>query len=181
MGLEAEEGEEEVGLSDEHAPLDTATTLVRERLPLRPRDALDTERHAGVYAVPGKNPAAGGERGAVSRVVVVGAVLAVLFLLLGGSAVLAAARDVPDRVADAVRGGATGGQSASQISGAEFLAVPRGTAAARVRALLGEPEHASKATVEGVDVECWAYGVAGATGAFQLCFRNGRLASRFRY
>jgi hypothetical protein len=117
----------------------------------------------------------------VSRLIVVGAVLAVLAVALGGSAVLAAARDVPDRVAAAVNGSEPGGQSSSQISSTEFLSVPGGTAAARVRGLLGKPEHASRATVEGVEIECWTYGVAGATGAFQLCFSNGRLSSRFRY
>jgi hypothetical protein len=117
----------------------------------------------------------------VSRLLVIGAVLVVLFVALGGSAVLAAARDVPDRVAEAVRNDGPGGQSGSQISGTEFLSVPRGTPANRARGLLGEPEHTSTAAVEGVEIECWTYGVAGATGAFQLCFANGRLSSRFRY
>ena len=117
----------------------------------------------------------------MSRLLVIGAVLVLLFVALGGSAVLAAARDVPDRVAQAVGNGDSGGQSSSQISSAEFLSVPGGTPVGRVRGLLGEPEHASRATVEGVKIECWTYGVAGATGAFQLCFANGRLDSRFRY
>jgi hypothetical protein len=117
----------------------------------------------------------------VSRVLLVGGVLALLFVALGGSAVLAAARDVPDRVAEAVRDGGSGDQSSSQISSAEFLSVPGGTRVERVRGLLGEPEHMSQATVEGVEIECWTYGVAGATGAFQLCFADGRLESRFRY
>jgi hypothetical protein len=116
----------------------------------------------------------------VSRLLVTGAVLGVLFVALGGSAVLAAARDAPERLADAMRSDERG-QSGSQISSAEFLSVPGGTPLARARALLGEPEHSSRATVEGVKVECWTYGVAGATGAFQLCFANGRLSSRFRY
>lgn len=115
------------------------------------------------------------------RLLVVLAVLAMLFVLAGGSTVLAAARDVPQRVASAVGGDDEAGQSGAQISGGEFLAVARGTPKERVRALLGEPEHAADATVEGVEIECWTYGVAGATGAFQLCFANGRLASRFRY
>ena len=117
----------------------------------------------------------------MSRLFVSGVVLVVLFVALGGSAVLAAARDAPERLAEAVRNDDTRGQSGSQISSAEFLSVPRGTPLSRARALLGEPEHASRATVEGVKVECWTYGVAGATGAFQLCFANGRLSSRFRY
>jgi hypothetical protein len=117
----------------------------------------------------------------VTRLLVIGAVLLFLFVALGGSSVLAAARDVPDRLARAVDDGDSRGQSGSQISGTEFLSVPRGTPAARARGLLGEPEHTSTASVEGVRIECWTYGVAGATGAFQLCFANGRLSSRFRY
>ena len=134
-----------------------------------------------VYGADGKNPASHGELVGMSRLLVTGAVLVVLFIALGGSAVLAAARDVPERVADAVGSADAGGQSGSQISGAEFLSVPRGTRAERVRGLLGEPEHTSSASVEGVEIECWTYGVAGATGAFQLCFANGKLSSRFRY
>jgi hypothetical protein len=114
-------------------------------------------------------------------VLVLGAVLVLLFLAVGGSSVLAGVREVPGRVAEAVREGDSGGQSSSQISSTEFLSVPRGTRVERVRGLLGEPEHTSRATVEGVKVECWTYGVAGATGAFQLCFANGLLSSRFRY
>ena len=117
----------------------------------------------------------------MSRLLVSGAVLVLLFVALGGSSVLAAVRDVPERVANAVGSGDSGGQSGSQISGAEFLSVPRGTPIGRVRGLLGAPEHTSRGTVEGVKVECWTYGVAGGTGAFQLCFANGLLSSRFRY
>ena len=117
----------------------------------------------------------------MSRLLAIGAVLVILFVALGGSSVLAAVRDVPDRVAAAVGSDGTNGQSGSQISGTEFLSVPRGTPAARARGLLGEPEHTSTASVEGVRIECWTYGVAGATGAFQLCFANGLLSSRFRY
>ena len=109
------------------------------------------------------------------------AALAILVVVFGGSAVLAPARDVPERVAAAVRSEPTRGQSGSQISGAEYRSISIGTPRAQLRGLLGEPEHTSRATVEGVEIECWTYGVAGATGAFQLCFANGRLSSRFRY
>jgi hypothetical protein len=117
----------------------------------------------------------------VSRLLAAAAVLVVLVVALGGSSVLAAVRDVPDRVADAVRSDDPDGQSAAQISLAEFESVPHGSRAGRVRELLGAPEHSSRAAVEAVEIECWTYGVAGDTGAFQLCFANGRLSSRFRY
>jgi hypothetical protein len=117
----------------------------------------------------------------VSRLLVLVALLVLLAAALGGPTLLADARDVPSRVAHAVRSDEAAGQSAAQISLAEFEAVPHGTVVERVRELLGEPEHSSSAAVEGVEVECWTYGVAGGTGAFQLCFADGRLSSRFRY
>ena len=115
------------------------------------------------------------------RLLVTGIVLALVFVALGGSAVLAAARDVPERVAESLRADDAGPQSGSQISATEFNSIADGARGERVRGLLGEPEHASSATVEGVEIECWTYGVAGATGAFQLCFANGKLSSRARY
>ena len=99
----------------------------------------------------------------------------------GGSAVLASVRALPERAADAVRGREERAQSAAQISATEFVSVQYGDTEERVRALLGEPETESSAVVEGVEIDCWAYGISGASGAFQLCFANGRLSSRFRY
>jgi hypothetical protein len=32
-----------------------------------------------------------------------------------------------------------------------------------------------------VALECWYYGVVGATGAFQFCFADDQLVSRFRF
>ncbi len=113
---------------------------------------------------------------------IVAAVAVVLAIsLLGGSAVVASAEDLRQRAADLVRGSDSRGQSGAQISIAEFLGVPRGLPKSRVRALLGEPEATWATTVEGVEIECWTYGIAGGTGAFQFCFANGRLSSRFRY
>ncbi len=117
----------------------------------------------------------------MSRLLVLGVALFALVVVLDGSAVFAAAREVPDRVAAVMGGADTQGQSGSQISGAEFLSVQLGTPRDRVRGLLGAPEHASRGTVEGVEIECWAYGVAAGTGAYQLCFANGRLKSRFAF
>jgi hypothetical protein len=74
-----------------------------------------------------------------------------------------------------------GGQGAAQISADEFLRIGQGTSTERLRALAGEPETRSTARVEGVELECWYYGIAGDTGAFQLCFSDDRLVSRFRF
>jgi hypothetical protein len=117
----------------------------------------------------------------VSRLLVLVALLVLLAAALGGPTLLAGAQDIPRRVAHAVKSEPSDSQSAAQISLAEFEAVPHGTVVERARELLGEPEHLSRAGVEGVEIECWTYGVAGATGAFQLCFADGRLSSRFRY
>ena len=98
----------------------------------------------------------------------------------GGAAVPAGVRDLPQRAATVLRGDG-GGQSGAQISPAEFVAPRRGETRERLRGLLGEPEAKATAQVEGVEVECWTYGISGASGAFQFCFANGRLSSRFRY
>ena len=101
--------------------------------------------------------------------------------LLGGTTVLASARELPSRAVDAMRGESSEAQSDAQMSGAEFVSLERGWSPDRVRAEVGAPEAASRSSVEGLELECWTYGIVGATGAFQICFANGRLESRFRY
>ena len=115
------------------------------------------------------------------RWIVIAIVVFVAVTTFGGSAVLASVRALPGRAADVVGGRDEHAQSAAQISAAEFVTVQYGDTEERVRALLGEPETESSAVVEGVEIDCWAYGISGASGAFQLCFANGRLSSRFRY
>ena len=117
----------------------------------------------------------------VSRLVLLAAVVVFAFFAVGGTAVFADVATVPERAKDALRSDDDGGQSRSQISPSEFLEVERGASTSRVRGLLGAPEETSKATVEGLDVECWLYGIAGGNGAFQLCFADGKLSSRFRF
>ena len=117
----------------------------------------------------------------VSKWVLLGAVLVFAFFAAGGTAVFADVAAVPERATEALRGDEGRGQSRSQISASEFLEVDRGASTSRVRGLLGAPEKKSKATVEGLAVECWLYGIAGGNGAFQLCFENGKLTSRFRF
>jgi hypothetical protein len=72
-------------------------------------------------------------------------------------------------------------QSAAQISPDEFEQIEAGISPAGIRATVGEPASKSETTVEGLRLECWYYGVAGSTGAYQLCFKNGRLATKLRF
>lgn len=88
-------------------------------------------------------------------------------------------RGALDFVASGARDG--GAQSASQISSGEFAQVDSGFTLDRLRALAGEPASRSAAEVEGVELECWYYGIVGATGAYQFCFANGKLRAKLRY
>jgi hypothetical protein len=72
-------------------------------------------------------------------------------------------------------------QSVAQISPGEFEQIEAGVSPGRIRASVGEPASKSETTVEGLQLECWYYGVAGATGAYQLCFKNDRLATKLRF
>jgi len=74
-----------------------------------------------------------------------------------------------------------GAQGAAQISSTEYVQLRRGATSASVRGRVGEPETKHTATVEGVKVECWYYGIVAATGSYQLCFVSGELSSRSRY
>ena len=72
-------------------------------------------------------------------------------------------------------------QGGSQISHLEFLGIRPGTARGAIEALVGEPESRHETKIEGLAIECWYYGVAGATGSYQLCFANGRLRTKSAY
>ena len=72
-------------------------------------------------------------------------------------------------------------ESASQLSPEEFDAVGTGFTPTRLRSFAGDPANETKASVEGVDLECWYYGIAGARGAFQICFENGRFSTKTRF
>jgi hypothetical protein len=72
-------------------------------------------------------------------------------------------------------------ESASQLSTAEFDAVGVGYTPGRLRSFAGDPANKTDASVEGVDLECWYYGIAGARGAFQICFENGRFSTKTRF
>jgi hypothetical protein len=72
-------------------------------------------------------------------------------------------------------------QSASQLSDAEFAEVDSGYTPDVLRSFAGEPAKKTKASVEGVSLECWYYGIAGARGAYQICFENGRFSTKSRF
>jgi hypothetical protein len=78
-----------------------------------------------------------------------------------------------------LRGSST--ESASQLSSAEFATVGVGFSPSRLRSFAGDPAKKTDASVEGVDLECWYYGIAGARGAFQICFENGRFSTKTRF
>ena len=115
------------------------------------------------------------------RWVLVGAAAVAAVVFLSGTGVLADVRSAPERARGVLGTAAARGHSKAQISPMEFIRAPRGAPRTEIRNLLGEPEDTSTAIVEGLKVECWLYGIAADTGAFQLCFENGRLSSRFRY
>jgi hypothetical protein len=72
-------------------------------------------------------------------------------------------------------------ESASQLSSAEFEEIASGFTPDRLRAFAGEPAAKTKASVEGVTLECWYYGIAGEQGTYQVCFENERLSAKLRF
>ena len=72
-------------------------------------------------------------------------------------------------------------QSSSQLSTSEFDEIDSYFTPARLGSFAGEPATKTSASVEGVDLECWYYGVAGARGAYQICFENGKLSTKARF
>ena len=72
-------------------------------------------------------------------------------------------------------------QSSSQLSPSEFDEVDSYFTPDRLGSFAGEPATKTNASVEGVDLECWYYGVAGARGAYQICFENGKLSTKARF
>jgi hypothetical protein len=72
-------------------------------------------------------------------------------------------------------------QSASQLSSEEFAEIDSSFTPEKLGGFAGKPATKTNASVEGVDLECWYYGVAGARGAYQICFENGRLSAKSRF
>ena len=117
----------------------------------------------------------------MARLVIV-AVLVVLLVSFAAPALLGQVETLRDEVPEVFdRGAGSEGQGRSQISTAEFATVRPGITPRRLRELAGEPESRDATTVEGVEIECWYYGIVAGTGSYQFCFANGKLTSRFRY
>ena len=72
-------------------------------------------------------------------------------------------------------------QSSSQLSTEEYGQIDSTFGPGGLGAFAGEPATKTKASVEGVQLECWYYGVAGARGAYQICFENGHLSTKSRF
>jgi len=91
------------------------------------------------------------------------------------------AASIREQVSNWVESHGGNGQSAEQISGGEFASAHAGITPSAMRNLVGSPADESTVKVEGLQLECWYYGVAGATGAYQFCFQDGKLSSKRRF
>ena len=106
----------------------------------------------------------------------------VVALVAGGPAVLAKVPELREKAREVVTEKQDKrGQSGSQISGVEFARARHGMTPSQLRSRVGNPETTSDTALEGLEVECWYYGIAGASGSYQFCFANGKLALKFRY
>jgi hypothetical protein len=115
---------------------------------------------------------------ALTRPVVLAAVL-VGFAILAAPTLLREGPDLRDRFVPAAGGSSE--QSASQISPGEFELLREGMTPDQLGSYAGEPASKSSAKVEGIRLECWYYGAVGQSGAYQLCFKDDRLASKLRF
>jgi hypothetical protein len=73
------------------------------------------------------------------------------------------------------------GQSDAQISSSEFAQIRAGLSPRALRDLVGEPASEDSTALEGLELECLSYGIVGASGIYQICFANGKLASKLRF
>jgi hypothetical protein len=115
----------------------------------------------------------------LTRLVIV--LVAAAALVAAGPALLDSGSGLRDQLSSFLEDRGGGGQSAEQISSGEFATVHGGMKAATLRSQVGAPAERTTSHVEGLEVECWYYGVAGDTGAYQFCFVDGRLSSKRRY
>jgi hypothetical protein len=117
----------------------------------------------------------------MTKLLVVLVVVAAL-LASGGAGLLERVSDArPDVVAFFDDRGARRSQSAAQMSAAEFLRLAKDAPQAVVEASAGKPESRHRVSLERVELDCWYYGIAGATGAYQLCFVDGKLRSKIGF
>ncbi len=115
----------------------------------------------------------------ITRLVVL--LVAVAALVAASPSLLDSTDSLRDQVSTFLDEHGGSGQSAEQISGGEFDAAHGGMKSDDLRELMGSPARRTSAHVEGLKLDCWYYGVAGATGAYQFCFVDGKLSSKRRY
>lgn len=113
------------------------------------------------------------------RFLVLVAAIAALFVV-ATPALRGAIEEVRDRL-PSFEEAESRGQGASQISSAEFAQMAAGVTPGALRTLAGEPESTSTTRVEGLELECWYYGIVGTSGAYQFCFTDGKLSSKLRF
>jgi hypothetical protein len=73
------------------------------------------------------------------------------------------------------------GQSGAQISSAEFAEIKAGMSSKALRDLVGQPAGEESTELEGLELECLSYGIVGASGIYQFCFADDKLASKLRF
>jgi hypothetical protein len=113
----------------------------------------------------------------ITKPIVLAAVAVAAFIL-----VYPLVRDrLPQALDYSSNGGPAAAESASQLSSGEFEQIEPGFTPDRLRAFAGEPAAKTNASVEGVTLECWYYGIAGAQGTYQVCFENERLSAKLRF
>jgi uncharacterized membrane protein YuzA (DUF378 family) len=111
-----------------------------------------------------------------------------VFLVAGVAALLVVAAptlrgqvsDLSDRL-PSLEEASSNGQSEAQISSAEFAQIKAGLSPRALRDLVGEPAAEESTKLEGLRLECLSYGIVGASGIYQFCFANGKLASKLRF
>ena len=118
---------------------------------------------------------------ALKRLVVVSA-LVLAFVVVATPSLLAQTAAIAGKLPSLVRSEETmGTQSGAQISAAEFARLESGISFRELRALVGAPESTSRTEIEGVELECWYYGIVGSSGAYQFCFADGKLRGKARF
>ena len=116
----------------------------------------------------------------ITRLVVL--LVAVAALVAASPSMLDSTGSIREEVSSFIEDhGGGDGQSGEQISSGEFDVAHGGMKqdnAARSGRLASRR---TTARVEGLELDCWYYGVAGATGVYQFCFVDGKLSSKRRY
>ena len=122
-----------------------------------------------------------GEREPVTITRLVVLVIGVAALVAAAPALRGNADSIRHQISNWAQSRGGNGQSAEQISSGEFSAAHAGMSPSAMRNLYGSPADESTVKVEGLALQCWYYGVAGATGAYQFCFQDGKLSSKRRF